>query len=306
MGLRVTVALHAGFCFGVKRAVKIAFDAAGDGPEEPIYTLGPLIHNPQVVRKLEEMGIKPVDSLDMLKEGRLIIRSHGVPPQVLEDARRRGIKVTDATCPFVKKAQQKVAELVDEGFYVFIVGDKLHPEVQALLGYGKGRAFLLDDLDQGMSFPKVGIVCQTTQSRENLTRGIMKVLRVIGGKLEELRIHNTICESTLIRQKECMALAQASDVVIVVGGKNSANTTRLAEISGAILEDTYHIEGAEELDPQWFRGKCRVGVTAGASTPDWIIGEVVERIKLLGGNGEHGREDGRKGRDYPGRTEIHL
>ena len=113
MGLRVTVALHAGFCFGVKRAVKIAFDAAGDGPEEPIYTLGPLIHNPQVVRKLEEMGIKPVDSLDMLKEGRLIIRSHGVPPQVLEDARRRGIKVTDATCPFVKKAQQKVAELVD-------------------------------------------------------------------------------------------------------------------------------------------------------------------------------------------------
>ncbi len=293
MGLKVAVAQHAGFCFGVKRAVKIAFDAAANGSEEPIHTLGPLIHNPQVVKKLEEMGIKPVDSLDILEKGRLIIRSHGVPPQVLEEAKKRGMEITDATCPFVKKAQQKVAELVDEGFWVFIVGDRRHPEVQALLAYGKGRAFLMDDFDSRMDFPRVGIVCQTTQSRENLTRGIMKVLGGMGGRLEELRIHNTICESTLIRQKECMTLAQASDVVIVVGGRNSANTTRLAEISRAILEDTYHIEGAEELDPQWFRGKRRVGVTAGASTPDWIIGEVVERIKLMGGNGEHGRENGR-------------
>ncbi len=288
MGLKVTVAQNAGFCFGVKRAVKIAFDAAGDGSHEPLYTLGPLIHNPQVVRKLEAMGIKPVDSLEGLERGRLIIRSHGVPPQVLEEAKRRGMEVTDATCPFVKKAQQKVAELVDQGFVVFIVGDKHHPEVQALLGYGENRAYLIDELREGMGFSKVGIVCQTTQSRESLSKAVSRVLHFIGSSLEELRIHNTICESTLVRQKECMALAKTSDVMIVVGGRNSANTTRLAEISRAILEDTYHIEGAEELDPQWLRGKCRVGVTAGASTPDWIIGEVVERIKLIGGNEEHG------------------
>ncbi len=288
MGLKVIVAGNAGFCFGVKRAVKIAFDAAGNGSREPLYTLGPLIHNPQVVEKLKAMGIEPVDSLEGLEKGRLIIRSHGVPPGVIEEARKRGMEITDATCPFVKKAQQKVAELVDGGFVVFIVGDRRHPEVQALLGYGKGRAYIVDHLKEGMGFSRVGIVCQTTQSRENLKRAVMRVLDLLGSSLEELRIHNTICESTLVRQRECMALAKTSDVMIVVGGRNSANTTRLAEISKAILEDTHHIEGAEELDPQWFRGKSRVGVTAGASTPDWIIGEVVERIKLMGGNEEHG------------------
>ncbi len=288
MGVKVTVARNAGFCFGVKRAVKIAFDTAGNGLNEPIYTLGPLIHNPQVVRKLEAMGIKPVESLAGLEGGRIIIRSHGVPPGILEEALKKGMKITDATCPFVKKAQQKVAELVEEGFWVFIVGDRHHPEVQALLGYGRDRASLIDDLERDMPVSRVGIVCQTTQSRENLSMGVKKVLDLLGSRLEELRIYNTICESTLIRQKECMTLAKTSDVMIVVGGRNSANTTRLAEISRAILEDTYHIEGAEELDPQWLRGKERIGVTAGASTPDWIIGEVVERIKLIGGNEEHG------------------
>ncbi len=304
--MRVTVARHAGFCFGVKRAVNIAFSAAQGENRGPLYTLGPLIHNPQVVEKLETMGIKSVDSLGNLEEGRVIVRSHGVPPQVLVEAEEKGMKIIDATCPFVKKAQQKVAELVEQGFWVFIVGDRHHPEVQALLGYGKGRACLMDDMERVTGVSKVGIVCQTTQSQESLARGVSKVLSLLGGRLEELRIHNTICESTLIRQKECMALAETSDVVIVVGGKNSANTTRLAEISKAILEDTHHIEDAEELDPQWFRGKRRIGVTAGASTPDWIIGEVVERIKLIGGNGKHGREDGREGRNHPRGAEIHL
>jgi len=284
MGVKVTVARNAGFCFGVKRAVNMAFDAAGNGSQGPLYTLGPLIHNPQVVKKLEEMGIRSVDSLEALDKGWLIIRSHGVPPHVLEEAIKKGMMITDATCPFVKKAQKKVAELVAQGFVVFIVGDKQHPEVQALLGYGKGKAHLIDDLVKGADFPKVGIVCQTTQTQESLVEAVNKVLDFLGGVLEELRVHNTICESTLIRQRECMALAKTSDVMIVVGGRNSANTTRLTEISRAILEDTYHIEGAEELDPQWFRGKRRVGVTAGASTPDWIIGEVVERIKQMGGN----------------------
>ena len=154
----------------------------------------------------------------------------------------------------------------------------------------------------GEVFPRVGIVCQTTQSRESLNRGVIKVLETMGSVLEEIRVCNTICESTQVRQRECKTLAEFSDLMIVVGGRNSANTTRLAEISRSILGETYHIEGAEELDPRWFRGKKRIGVTAGASTPDWIIGEVVEKIKLIGGNGEHGGEE----RDHSRGTELFL
>jgi len=300
------VARHAGFCFGVKRAVQMAFAAASQradkGDKTPIYTLGPLIHNPQVVRKLEEMGIHSVSSVDEARKGVLILRSHGVPPQVLEKAVAQGMEIIDATCPFVKKAQRKVSELAEEGFTVLIIGDKHHPEVQALLGYGKGRARFLEDIAPGETFSRVGIVCQTTQSKENLNQGVIKVLEAMGSALEELRICNTICESTQVRQRECRTLAKISDLVIVVGGKNSANTTRLAEISRSILGETYHIEGPEELDPRWFRGKKRVGVTAGASTPDWIIEEVVERIKLIGGNGEHGGEK----RDHSRGTGLFL
>jgi len=306
LGIEIRVARHAGFCFGVKRAVQMAFDAASqrDARREraPIYTLGPLIHNPQVVRKLEKMGIHPVSTVDETQRGMLIIRSHGVPPQVLEDAVAQGMEIIDATCPFVKKAQRKVAELAEEGFIVLIVGDRHHPEVQALLGYGKGRTRFLEEVDPGETFPRVGIVCQTTQSRESLNQGVIEVLETMGSVLEELRVCNTICESTQVRQRECKALAELSDLVIVVGGKNSANTTRLAEISRSILGEAYHIEGAEELDPRWFRGKKRIGVTAGASTPDWIVGEVVGRIKLIGGSGEHGGEK----RDYSRGTELFL
>ncbi len=303
MGMDIKVARHAGFCFGVHRAVRMAFSAADMKRRDQnihIYTLGPLIHNPQVVQKLEAMGIHPVESVDDAEGGVLIVRSHGVPPQVLKEARARCREVIDATCPFVKKAQQKVAELADEGFTVLIVGDRHHPEVHALLGYGGGRAFLLDDAIVRLHLHQVGIVCQTTQSRDALNGAVAKVLREMGAELEELRVCNTICESTQVRQKECKALAEVSDLVIVVGGRNSANTTRLAEISRSILRETYHIEDAEELDPRWFRGKKRVGVTAGASTPDWIIGEVVERIKLIGGNGEDGREgrDNRRGVEF--------
>jgi len=287
----VKVACHAGFCFGVKRAVNMAFDAASTEDNRPIYTIGPLIHNPQVVEKLESMGIRPVSSLDEAEGGRVIIRSHGVPPSIFDQAQEMGLEIIDATCPFVKKAQEKVANSVREGFWVLIVGDRKHPEVQALLGYGGDRAFLLEELPQGISMSKVVIVCQTTQSEKALVSGVVKTLRLMGRGIEELRIYNTICESTRVRQKECKVLAEESDVVIVVGGKNSANTTRLAEISRMFLGDTYHIEGCGELDPRWFRGKRRIGVTAGASTPDWIIGEVVKRIKLMtGGSEEHGRK----------------
>lgn len=284
----------------------MAFDAASQrdarSEEVPIYTLGPLIHNPQVVRKLEKMGIHPVSTVDETQGGMLIVRSHGVPPQVLEKAVAQGMEIIDATCPFVKKAQRKVAELAEEGFIVLIIGDRHHPEVQALLGYGKGKARFLEEVVPGEAFSRVGIVCQTTQSRESLDQGVIEVLETMGSVLEELRVCNTICESTQVRQRECRALAEFSDLVIVVGGKNSANTTRLAEISRSILGETYHIEGAEELDPRWFRGKKRIGVTAGASTPDWIIGEVVEKIKLIGGNREHGGEK----RDHSRGTELFL
>lgn len=282
MGVMIEVAQHAGFCFGVKRAVSMAFDAAQNGDARPLYTIGPLIHNPQVVKKLEEIGVRSLSTLEGIEEGRLIIRSHGVPPEVLEEAMAKGLEIIDATCPFVKKAQHKVAELVKEGLDIFIVGDAYHPEVKAMLGYGRGRARVLGFSSPSRSCKRVGIVCQTTQTKENLIAGAKRVLETEDG-IEELRIYNTICASTLVRQRECKALAEESDIMIVVGGKNSANTRRLAQISRRILSDTYHIEGIKEVDPQWFRGKEKIGITAGASTPDWIIGEVVKGIKLITG-----------------------
>ncbi len=272
--MEVIIAEKAGFCFGVMRALDI-ISKVRKSTNLPIYTLGPIIHNPQVVEKLKKDGIIPIESLDDVEgKGYLVIRSHGVPPEVIEEAERRGFKLIDATCPYVKRVQEYAKMLVNEGYRVVIVGEENHPEVKGILGHTGGRAEIYSGDMDVKPREKIGVVAQTTQSFTNLKEAIDNLIERAG----ELRVFNTICSATHERQEAAKELAQKVDVMIVIGGKNSANTTRLARISRSICSRTYHIETAEEIQPEWFEAANKVGITAGASTPDWIIDAVYQKI----------------------------
>ncbi len=276
--MKVILANHAGFCFGVKRATQMAFEAAGRDPNT--FTLGPIIHSPQVVHKLEEMGVGVVKDLTGVKNGTVIIRSHGVLASEMEEANQKHLEVVDATCPFVKKAQEHVKCLSETGYDVLVVGDADHPEVQGIVSYGKNKVYVVASGDQVKQLPKMGkmgVVAQTTQSFDNLKSVVTECLRRGG----EVRVYNTICDATAVRQQEATELAQQVDCMIVIGGFNSANTRRLAEICKNLQPRTHHIETAEEIDCSWFEGVGTTGVTAGASTPKWIIDEVMERLKKV-------------------------
>ncbi|OGR28322.1 MAG: 4-hydroxy-3-methylbut-2-enyl diphosphate reductase [Desulfuromonadales bacterium GWD2_54_10] len=276
--MKVIIAKRAGFCFGVKRATQMAFEAAGK--DNKTYTLGPIIHSPQVVQKLEQMGVKVVKNLDKTDSGTIIIRSHGVLASEMDEAVQKQLEIVDATCPFVKKAQEHVKSLSEAGYGVVVVGDADHPEVQGIVSYGGDKVFVVGSGEEVKRLPKmnkIGVVAQTTQSFENLKNVVSECL-LRGG---EIRVFNTICDATAVRQEEAKELACQVDCMLVVGGFNSANTRRLAEVCIEIQPRTYHIETAAEIDPAWFKDEERIGVTAGASTPKWIIDEVVSRIEAL-------------------------
>ncbi len=273
--MEIILARQAGFCFGVKRATQMAFEAADKGGQT--FTLGPIIHSPQVVQKLEDMGVKVLKELSELESGTIIIRSHGVTSAELEEAVRKELEIVDATCPFVKKAQEHVQSLSTAGYDVVVVGDADHPEVQGIVSYAKGRVYVVGSGEEAARLPRmsmVGVVAQTTQSFENLEDVVRQCLR-LGS---ELRVFHTICDATAVRQEAAKELARQVDCVIVIGGFNSGNTKRLAEVCAELQPHTHHIETAQQLDSTWFDGVERVGVTAGASTPKWLIDEVLERI----------------------------
>src|SRR5512146_134327 len=276
--MEIILAEQAGFCFGVKRATQMAFEAADKGGKT--YTLGPIIHSPQVVQRLEEMGVRVRQDLSGMESGTIIIRSHGVASEELEEAVRRELEIVDATCPFVKKAQEHVKSLSQAGYDVVVVGDNDHPEVQGIVSYAKEKVFVIGSGEEAAKLPKmgkIGIVAQTTQSFENLKNVVLECLMKAG----EIRVFNTICDATAVRQEEAKVLAQRVDCMIVIGGYNSANTKRLAEVCSELQPKTYHIETAQQLVPAWFEGVGTVGVTAGASTPKWLIDEVMERIEEI-------------------------
>lgn len=280
-GLKIVIAKRAGFCFGVKRAVDMAFDAAhknGGG----VYTLGPIIHNPQVIEKLMSEGVMPTEDIDSDKIKTIIIRTHGVPQDLSYRLASKGYRIVDATCPFVKKAQQYAKLLKHEGYQVVIIGDRDHPEVKGLMSYAGDDVVVLSKDD---SLPRlksrVGIVVQTTQPVGVLKKFIAEAVE----QVKELKVFNTICNSTALRLKETKDMAMKVDVMIVVGGKNSANTTQLAQLCMSMGMPAYHIETASEIKEEWFSNAANVGITAGASTPDWIIQEVEKRIRDIGGKG---------------------
>lgn len=278
--MEIVLAKNAGFCFGVKRATQMAFEAAAE--HEQICSLGPLIHSPQVVKELTEQGIKVVDNVEDIPSGSVIIRSHGVTAEEMNKVQKSNLTIVDATCPFVKKTQEYAVRLCEDGYTIVIVGEMEHPEVQGIVSYsGKAVVHVVADAEQAAALPrmkKVGLVAQTTQLYENL-RDIMDVCLA---KSQELRVFNTICDATSVRQNEAREIASKVDLMFVIGGQASANTSRLARICREIQPHSWHIETAEEIDPDWFLGAEKVGVTAGASTPRWLIDEVVGRIAELG------------------------
>lgn len=280
--MKIEIASHAGYCYGVKRAFDIVNEVPGDA-EGGIHTVGPIIHNPQAVEELKKRrGVWPANSLDEIKGGTLVVRSHGLPPQILEEARRRGLKIVDATCPHVSAAQVRARELVEQGYSLIILGERNHPEVVGILAHASEEGSVVEepsDLDGLGRLKKVGLVVQTTQEREKLA----EVAARLATMCQELKIHNTICNATADRQAAARELAVRADVMIVVGGKNSGNTRRLAHVCERQGKPAYHVEYASEIDGQWLKGAELVGVTAGASTPDFVLRDVISRLEALGG-----------------------
>lgn len=274
--MEIVLAKSAGFCFGVKRATQMAFDAAHR--HKRIASLGPLIHSPQMVEKLEEEGIRVCHQVADISDGAVVIRSHGITSEELNEIEQSGLDVVDATCPFVTKAQEYAAQLSNEGYLLVLVGEADHPEVQGIVSYASGEVRVVGTPEEAQQLPKgkkIGVVAQTTQSLENFT----EIVSVCLGKAKELRVFNTICDATSVRQAEARQIAAQVDLMLVIGGFNSANTTRLATLCREQQRDTHHIETSDQLEPEWFVGKEKIGITAGASTPQWLIEDVIDKVE---------------------------
>lgn len=278
--MKVMLAKNAGACYGVQRALEMANRAASLPGE--VHTLGALIHNPVVVAQLEARGVGVAEKIDDVESGTVIIRSHGVTPEVRDELAARDLSVLDATCPHVLRAQKAAAELAREGCHVIVVGEAGHPEVLGIAAYARREGAQVDvassvaDVPGNLQEP-VGVVVQTTQKRENLD-AVVAAIRAQG--IEPI-VKDTVCTATRKRQDETAQLAETVDAMVVLGGRNSSNTTRLAEICAARCPRTYHVETPDELRAEWFEGCDVIGVTAGASTPEDQIAALVAVLEQL-------------------------
>ena len=246
-------------------------------------TLGPLIHNSQAVAHLAERGLREVGEIDEVQSGELVmLRTHGTAPDIHEALAHKGARIVDTTCPFVSRAQNEAKRLVAEGYQVFILGERDHPEARAIRDHTGGKATIIEgfhELADHILRPHVGVICQTTQRLDKLEALVKYLLP----RIQRLSIANTICDATSKRQEASLEVARIVDLMIVIWGHQSANTRRLAEICAETGTPTHHVETAEEIEPQWLEGVRRLGITAGASTPDWTIEAVVARLKELSG-----------------------
>lgn len=282
--MKVKLAKTAGFCMGVHRAMDMVLTEANRG-EGPIFTFGPLIHNRQVMELLESKGVRAVDEIAALAGGTVVIRAHGIPPKQRRELRATGLRIIDATCPRVAKVQSIIRSHARKGYTAVIVGDRDHPEVIGLTGYGDGRVHVINRPWEVSRLPvmdKVILVAQTTQDERNY-REIAGAIRT---RFPEALVFDTICDATQNRQEEVKTLARQVDGMVVVGGYHSGNTQRLAQISEGAGVATFHVETDEELNLKRLSAMEVVGVTAGASTPNWMIKKVVQRIEVIQGRGE--------------------
>jgi len=282
--LRIKVAKTAGFCMGVRRAMDILLDAANENNDNgKVYTDGPLIHNPQVLEYLEKRGIHAVNGQTDLSKSTVVIRAHGITPTRRKEIEDLGAKVCDATCPHVMRVQSIIKKYAAQGYSTVIVGDKGHAEVIGLLGYAEGKGHVVQELDEIEHLPPMETVCvvaQTTQDRRMFKEAIDRLKK----RYSNCESFETICSSTYKRQDEVISLSKTVDAMIVVGGRGSANTTRLVKICESQGTPTFHVETDTELELCEFKASYTIGVTAGASTPNWMIKRVVEKLRSYKGN----------------------
>jgi (E)-4-hydroxy-3-methyl-but-2-enyl pyrophosphate reductase len=280
--MKIEKAEKLGLCFGVRRAIKLLKEAANKYGE--IETLGPLAHNRLLVEALANLGVKPINHLDQAQGRILAITTHGASPAVLSEIKAHHIHIIDTTCPIVRKAQNAAKELAEAGFDVFIFGDAKHSEVKGLLGWTGDKGIAALNMKQvgslGKSSSRLGIISQTTQTRSAFIEFARQLVGMVGPETKEMRLVNTLCPVTQEHQEAAMRLARSSQLIVVIGGSSSANARHLVEICSPLVE-TYLVETADEIDNSWFLGKRHVGITAGASTPDEAIEELLVKLRSL-------------------------
>jgi 4-hydroxy-3-methylbut-2-enyl diphosphate reductase len=275
--MEIIIANNSGLCYGVKRALQIAKETLSE-KKGRVYTLGDLIHNPQVIRDLEKQGIRSLEDLDDIHQGTVIIRSHGVSPEIYKRIEEKNIKIVDATCPIVKRIQRLVEALAKEEEEIVIVGNKNHPESRGLIGYSQGKGIIVESEGQAKKMPsKKGraVLVQSTQDMELFQKVVVALIE----RTEDLKVFNTICQSTQTRQKSTSELASRVDTLFIIGGKNSSNTHKLYQISKRVLPNTHFIENSAQITPEMLKGANKIGLSGGASTPPEAIEEAVVRIK---------------------------
>jgi len=277
--MEIKVAKNAGYCFGVKRAIEMVEETLKKYEGNRVYSLGEIIHNPQVVERLKRRGLIVVRDIEDVEENStVIISAHGRSEEDIARLKKKGCKIVNATCPYVRLPQSIIKKMSSEGYLVILLGDREHPEVKGLVSFAKGENIRVVNTNEdfsGLEADKVAVLAQTTQNREDFNRLINSLL----GRFTEIRVFDTICDATKIRQEEAIKLAQEVDLMIVIGGRNSANTKRLYELSTRYCKRVLHIETEKEIDRSIIADAERIGITAGASTPDDIIKAVVERIR---------------------------
>ncbi len=275
--MQIKKAKTQGFCFGVAITVKKAEETVASAGK--VTTLGHIVHNPQMVRSFEEKGLRNALSVDEVDSGTLFVRAHGLPVEVFEKANQKGLQIVDATCPMVTKIHVQAEKLRADGYKILVVGDPNHPEVKGTLSHVPGAWCIQSpgDVDALPRASKVGVVVQSTWSGAGFTEIVQK----LSSKYYEVRAVNTICTDTHNRQFEAAQLAKEVEVMVVVGGKTSANTKHLADLAATQGARSYHIEGPDELQPHWFEGVAVAGLMSGASTPGWLVDRVEERMEAL-------------------------
>jgi 4-hydroxy-3-methylbut-2-enyl diphosphate reductase len=278
--MKIILAKSAGFCFGVKRAIEIALKTAK--AKLKVYILGDIVHNEDVIKLLCRHGLKRINHLSQRHKGILIIRAHGEPFFIKNKAKALGYKIVDATCPMVKEIHRIVRTMENTGYKIIIIGDKKHDEVRGIKGELKKEAIVIEDLKQIpyskiKKIKKAALVAQSTQNLEK----VLKIFKILNSHIKDLRFFNTVCGPTRTKQQEIKRLPLKNNVVIIIGSKTSANTRRLFEISKALNKRSYWINSKKEIKASWFDKKDKIAVTAGASTPEWIIQEVITKLKKI-------------------------
>jgi 4-hydroxy-3-methylbut-2-enyl diphosphate reductase len=282
--MEILLASEMGFCFGVRRAVEMMEEATQQ--DGPMVSLGSVVHNPQVVAELRQKGLDVIASVQDVSERPVAITAHGVSESVVRELEQRGVPIVDTTCPIVTRSQQWAKRLVEEGFAVIVYGDPDHKEVRGVLGWSQGKAIAVPSIDAIDTLPadlpsRVGVLSQTTETEAHFAEFVRALLERRMDEISELRVINTLCNATTSQQAAARELAHKVDLMIVIGGRESANTRHLAEVARDEGVETYHVESADDIDAAWLQGHERVGVTAGASTPDDAIDAVVTRLREL-------------------------